>query len=67
MELRRRQIKAGPQPVERRSAYLEWNYDAELYAFGARFGENFEEGLLRTALTHQSHLHMQQQQNKGKE
>lgn len=35
----------------RRSRMTEWNYSAELYAFGARLGETFDEHLLREAFT----------------
>lgn len=63
--LRARQIEAGPQKPDRRSAYIEWNYDAELFAFNARLQENFDDTLLRTALTHPSHVFLQQQQHNG--
>lgn len=33
------------------------NYKAELFAFGARLGEQFEDAILREALTDQSYIH----------
>lgn len=54
-ELYRRQKKLGPPPPQPRSTFLEWNYDAEVYAFGKRLGENFQEDLLKRALTHKSY------------
>nr|CAG4649700.1 EOG090X0DYO [Scapholeberis mucronata]SVE93891.1 EOG090X0DYO [Scapholeberis mucronata] len=59
-ELKRRKdveiSKAGGEKIFHRSTFLEWNYDAELYAFGNRLGETFEEPLLRAALTHSSYI-----------
>ncbi|KAF5290060.1 hypothetical protein FQA39_LY14841 [Lamprigera yunnana] len=55
-EIERRRKKMdllSPQP---RSTYLEWNYDAELYAFGKRIGEVFDSNLLRQAFVHRSHI-----------
>lgn len=56
MEMRRRKIKMGPQPIPRRSSFLEWNYNAELYAFGKRLNEDFKDDLLKQALTHKSYV-----------
>ncbi|CAG9854813.1 unnamed protein product [Phyllotreta striolata] len=50
-ELYRRKERQGPEPERPRSTYLEWNYNAELYAFGKRLGEDFKVDLLRQALT----------------
>lgn len=55
-ELQRRKVKAGPEPPAPRSDFLEWNYDAEIYAFSKRLGEEFKDDVLRTALTHESHV-----------
>lgn len=46
----------GPEPPKHRSAFLEWNYDAEIFAFGKRIGEEFDENILRKALTHRSYV-----------
>lgn len=58
--LQARRNKLGPPKPEPRSAYLEWNYDAEIFAFGKRLGEEFEENILRKALTHRSYAKSQQ-------
>ena len=39
----------GKQTRHRRSDYIEWNYNAELVAFAARLGENFDDSKLREA------------------
>lgn len=43
-----------PEALTHRSTFVEWNYDAEIYAFGQRLGENFNTNLLQQALTHRS-------------
>ncbi|XP_043268814.1 39S ribosomal protein L44, mitochondrial isoform X2 [Venturia canescens] len=55
-ELVKRQQRAGPQPESLRRHYLEWNEDAELYAFNSRLSERFEPGLLARAFTFNSYL-----------
>lgn len=54
-ELKRRRDKIGPEEPSPRSSYLEWNYDGEVYAFGKRLNENFDEDLLKTALVNRSY------------
>ncbi|XP_060532919.1 large ribosomal subunit protein mL44 [Cylas formicarius] len=49
-ELKRRQSQVGVQPEKPRSSYLEWNYEAELFAFGKRLGEDFKRDILKRAL-----------------
>lgn len=61
-ELQRRKLKAVPEKIVPRSDYLEWNYDAEIYAFGKRLGEKFEQNILRRALTHKSYVVKEQLQ-----
>lgn len=58
-ELKRRRDKIGPEPLQPRSSFLEWNYDAEVYAFGKRLGEEFDPKLLRQALVHKSYISKQ--------
>jgi len=43
--------------ANKRSNFIEWNYRAELYAFGKRLGENFEESLLTRAFIDKSFIH----------
>ncbi|KAK9753147.1 hypothetical protein QE152_g3579 [Popillia japonica] len=62
-ELQRRRDKIGPPKPEPRSSYLEWNYDAEIFAFSKRLGEVFKEDVLRQALTHRSYSLKQEEQD----
>jgi len=48
-----------------RSEYPNWNYAAEIYAFGRRLGEDFEENLLRKALMDVSYSERQQERQMG--
>lgn len=59
-ELRNRRIKIGPEPEQPRSSYLEWNYEAELFAFGKRLGEEFERNLLKKALIQREYANLQE-------
>ncbi|KAF4527134.1 hypothetical protein B566_EDAN007232 [Ephemera danica] len=61
-EFERRKAKL-PQPLpNKRSTFLEWNYDAELFAFSNRLGETFESVLLRQALTSEDYLKQQREE-----
>lgn len=62
--LYQRREKLGPPPPEPRSSFLEWNYDAEIYAFGKRLGEEFKEDILKRALTHRSYCNKLKDENK---
>jgi len=46
---------ARPEPERHRSEYPNWNFEAELYAFGKRLGEEWDEATLRKALQDSSH------------
>jgi len=46
----------GAEEVPRRSAFIEWNYDAELAAFQARIGEQFDPRMLRQAFVTKDYL-----------
>lgn len=54
----------GPQPLQRRSTFLEWNYHAELFAFGKRLGEEFRKDLLQRAFTHRSYIVQEEMKQK---
>lgn len=54
-EISKRKKKLGPQPPQIRSEFLEWNYEAEVIAFGKRLGEEFNRQLLKTALIDKSY------------
>ncbi|XP_073981814.1 mitochondrial ribosomal protein L44 [Rhodnius prolixus] len=56
MELKRRKDKMGEVETNRRSTFLEWNYNAELYAFGKRLGEEFNNVFLKNALLERSYI-----------
>ncbi|KAF2882792.1 hypothetical protein ILUMI_23304 [Ignelater luminosus] len=64
-ELERRRKKMESQPLQPRTSYLEWNYDAEIYAFAKRLGETFDDALLRRAFVHRTYVI--QQEIKGNE
>ncbi|XP_026470449.1 39S ribosomal protein L44, mitochondrial [Ctenocephalides felis] len=55
-ELKRRKDKMGPEPVARRSSFIDWNFNAELYAFSKRLNENFNLTLLQQAFTQRSYV-----------
>ncbi|KAK7075213.1 39S ribosomal protein L44, mitochondrial [Halocaridina rubra] len=48
--------KKGLLPTNARSDFIEWNYDSEIYAFGKRLHEEFDESLLRQALIDPSYI-----------
>ncbi|XP_055332956.1 39S ribosomal protein L44, mitochondrial-like [Paramacrobiotus metropolitanus] len=54
-QLYKYRLKAGPEPLRHRSIWQNWNYDAEIYAFGQRLGENFSTETLRLAFMHPSY------------
>lgn len=54
--MQKRRKKVGPEAPQPRSTFLEWNYDAEIFAFGKRLQENFNEKILRIALTNRSYV-----------
>lgn len=55
-EIRKRRKKLEPQPELRRSNFLEWNYDAEIFAFGVRLQEKFAPALLQQAFCDRSYI-----------
>ncbi|XP_058118730.1 large ribosomal subunit protein mL44 [Anopheles ziemanni] len=61
-ELRRRREKMGPEALQPRSSHSDWNYSAEIFAFGKRLQENFDANVLQQAFTHQSFI--EQETNK---
>ncbi|XP_050083938.1 39S ribosomal protein L44, mitochondrial [Anopheles aquasalis] len=60
-ELRRRREKMGPEAVLPRSSHTDWNYNAEIFAFGKRLQENFEPSVLQQAFTHRSFIEQEKQ------
>ncbi|KAJ8940906.1 hypothetical protein NQ318_017497 [Aromia moschata] len=59
-ELKKRREIVGPEPERPRSTYLEWNYEAEIYAFAKRLGEEFDRKLLKQALIQREYANMQE-------
>uniref|UniRef100_A0A8W7P1K5 RNase III domain-containing protein n=1 Tax=Anopheles coluzzii TaxID=1518534 RepID=A0A8W7P1K5_ANOCL len=55
-ELRRRREKMGPEAALPRSSHSDWNYSAEIFAFGKRLQESFDANVLQQAFTHQSFI-----------
>ncbi|GBP05877.1 39S ribosomal protein L44, mitochondrial [Eumeta japonica] len=54
-ELNRRAKLLATKPTPR-SGYIEWNYRAELFAFGKRLQEEFDLAALNTAFTLKSYI-----------
>lgn len=46
----------GPDPLSNRKTFIEWNYNAELFAFGQRLGEKFDLNALQQSFTHRSYI-----------
>lgn len=65
MEMKARRKRAGPEPLRHRSVRLEWNYDAEVYAFAKRLDESWSDCTLRTAFVQASYLEREKQQREA--
>jgi large subunit ribosomal protein L44 len=50
--LYKKRLAAGPEPERHRSAWHNWNYNTEIYAFSKRINEEFNDSLLRQAFIH---------------
>lgn len=61
-QMKARRKKAGPEPLRHRSVLLEWNYDAEIYAFTRRLGESWSDSTLRTAFVQESYVERERKQ-----
>uniref|UniRef100_A0A0B6ZRL0 Large ribosomal subunit protein mL44 n=1 Tax=Arion vulgaris TaxID=1028688 RepID=A0A0B6ZRL0_9EUPU len=55
-EMYSKRINLGPEKLRRRSEWINWNYDSEIYSFGKRLGEDFQDATLRQAFIHTSYL-----------
>ncbi|XP_051169122.1 39S ribosomal protein L44, mitochondrial [Leptopilina boulardi] len=64
IELTKRKKLLKTKNPEIRNQFLEWNRDSELYAFNQRLSEKFEMDLLERALTHRSHVIMEEEKQK---
>lgn len=56
IQLKLRETKQGGKVVKPRNTYLEWNLEAELYAFAKRLNEDFDSDLLLQAFTDRSYV-----------
>lgn len=55
----------GPDPLPNRKQFIDWNYNAELYAFGHRLGETrIDPAALQNAFTHRSYIAQQEQRQR---
>ena len=56
-----------PQPEPKRSNFIEWNRNAEIYAFNTRLSEKFDTEKLDQAFTHKSYIldELKKQQEMG--
>ncbi|GFR57735.1 39S ribosomal protein L44, mitochondrial-like [Elysia marginata] len=55
-EMYQKRLDVGPEKPRHRSEWTNWNYDAEIYAFGQRLGEEFDESTLRQAFINRSYV-----------
>lgn len=55
-ELKKRRVMLGPDPITNRKTFIEWNYNAELFAFGQRLSEQFDLNHLQQSFTHRSYI-----------
>lgn len=62
-EIRKRNKKYS-LPQNPRSQFLEWNYNAELFAFSKRLGESFDLDILQKAFIHRSYAHVEELKKK---
>nr|CAG4652183.1 EOG090X0DYO [Triops cancriformis] len=62
-ELQKRKLKEialnGGNLISQRNTFLDWNYDAELYAFGKRLNESFDDAILRQVFTYSSYVYQE--------
>ncbi|XP_076181758.1 mitochondrial ribosomal protein L44 [Ptiloglossa arizonensis] len=64
VEITHRKRKLPPQPEPKRSHFLEWNRDAEIYAFNHRLSENFNIKILNQAFIHKSYIFQEEMKQK---
>ncbi|XP_029044771.1 39S ribosomal protein L44, mitochondrial [Osmia bicornis bicornis] len=55
-EICKRKEQLPPQPEPKRSTFIEWNREAELYAFNQRLKEKFDMEKLNQAFIHKSYI-----------
>lgn len=67
MELKLRENKAGGKVTKPRNTFLEWNLEAELYAFAKRLNEDIDSDLLLQAFTDRSYVIKEEMKQKEME
>lgn len=60
----KRKREMDPQPPQPRNTFIEWNYNAELFAFGKRLGEEFKKDYLQQAFVDRSYIIMEEEKQK---
>ena len=55
----------GYQPEPRRSDFIDWNYEAEIHAFGIRLSEKFAPTLLQQAFVDRSYIVQEEMKQKA--
>ncbi|XP_001607288.1 39S ribosomal protein L44, mitochondrial [Nasonia vitripennis] len=64
IELTKRKWAQGKQVPNPRSKFLDWNRDAEIYAFNNRLSEQFDTDLLEQAFIHRSYVIREEEDQK---
>ncbi|XP_059053051.1 large ribosomal subunit protein mL44 [Achroia grisella] len=67
IQLKVREKKLGGKKTNPRNTFLEWNLEAELYAFGKRLNEDFDSDLLLQAFTDRSYVIKEEMKQKEME
>ena len=65
MVLKKKQDKLEEVKPSHRNTYAEWNYNAEVFAFSKRLGEEFDDKLLKRALTQRSYIVMEEEKQRA--
>ena len=64
MAITNRKKKLSPQPIPNRSTFIDWNRDAELYAFNQRLSESFQPEKLSRAFVHKSYIFKEEEKQR---
>jgi len=62
--MKKRKSAMDPKPPQPRSTYLEFNYNAEIFAFGKRLNEDFDKDLLQQAFVQRSYIVAEEENQK---
>lgn len=65
LEIRKRKQKFNDPKPQPRSGFIEWNLRAELYSFGKRLNEDFDQNLLLEAFTQRSYIIQEEMKQKS--